>query len=306
MKRIRKKRELSRRARRSRMTTLIIAVILLIGVGIMAYPTVSDKYNRWLTRNVINSYESTVQSLDEDQYKAIKDAAASYNKKIAQNGIQGIMTDADMEEYFNQLKIGESTAMGFIEIPKINQRLTIYHTTGEKVLETGVGHMEGTSLPVGGECSHCALSGHRGLPSAKLFTDLDKMEAGDIFQITVLDDTFTYEVDQILVTDPDDLAPLAIEEGQDLCTLITCTPYAVNTHRLLVRGHRIANPVEAKGDADPVKSELVAPFLMVGIIGVILVIALARAGRRRYKKKHGKRKKRYRIRQRAEHDDREK
>ena len=176
--------------------------------------------------------------------------------------------------------------MGYIEIPKINCSLPIYHGTNEAILQVAVGHIEGTSLPVGGESTHCVLSGHRGLPSAKLFTNLDQMEVGDIFMLRVLDEVLTYEVDQILIVEPQETGALQIEEGKDYCTLVTCTPYGVNTHRLLVRGHRIENIEEAKtvrvtADAIQIEPLLVAPAVALPMLIVLLVVLLIKTRKKK-------------------------
>jgi len=281
-------------SKKSQIAYLINIIALVAGILIFMYPTISDTYNQWLQRNAISSYETAVQSMSVDQYRQIRDAAAGYNQDISEHGIKWIMTEDDMDEYFRQIAIGqpvngtESTPMGYIVIPKINAKYTIYHTTDEPVLNIGIGHMEGTSLPIGGEGTHSTLSGHRGLPTAKLFTDLDKLVIGDTFQINVLSETLTYEVDNILVTNPDDLAPLAIEKGKDLCTLITCTPYGVNTHRLLVRGHRVENElgdVAVPSDAMQYEPVLIAPFfaapiLLLGLVWLMITSSSRGALRR--------------------------
>ena len=181
--------------------------------------------------------------------------------------------------------------MGYIEIPSIDVMLPIYHGTSEEVLQTAIGHIEGSSLPIGGPSTHCVISGHRGLPSARLFTDIDQLSEGDTFTLLVLDETLTYEVDQIRIVEPDDTSLLTIEEGQDLCTLVTCTPYGVNSHRLLVRGHRVENQETAgvlriTADAMMIDSRYVAPVIAVPIlIIVILVMVLRPLGRRKKKGK---------------------
>ncbi len=258
-------------------STLLLFLFLLIGVGLIAYPTVADYYNSWLQRNAISSYAKNVINMDTDRYKEIREAAEEYNQDIAQNGFKWTMSDKETEEYNNELKIDESLAIGYIEIPKINEKLVIYHGTSEEVLRTGVGHISGTSLPIGGETSHCVLSGHRGLPSAKLFTNLDKLVVGDTFTMNVLDMTLTYEVDQIRVVNPDDLTAITLEKGEDYCTLVTCTPYGINTHRLLVRGHRIDNPSgEANVIADALQIEpmYIAPFVAIPILILLLILML--------------------------------
>ena len=263
-------------------TTLLLTLVCLIGVGLIAYPSVADYYNSWLQRNAISDYASTVVNMDDDRYDEIYTSAKKYNKNIAKNGFQWAMSKKQKKEYNNQLKIDDSSAMGYIEIKKINEKLVIYHGTSAKALRTGVGHMEGTSLPIGGKTTHCVLSGHRGLPSAKLFSDLDKLAEGDTFVLHVLNLTLTYEVDQIRVVNPDDLTALTLEKGKDYCTLVTCTPYGVNTHRLLVRGHRVPN---SQGDANVVADALIiepiyiAPFLGVPVLILLIIAMLIYTGR---------------------------
>lgn len=263
---------------------VLLLAILLVGIGIMAYPSVSDYYNTWIQRRAISSYEEKVVSMDVDQYKELREEAEKYNEELAETGLQWSMDKEQTEQYNQTLKMDASMAMGYIEIPKLGEKLVIYHGTSEEVLRTGVGHMQGTSLPIGGETSHCVLSGHRGLPSAKLFSDLDKMEEGDTFLIHVLDMTLTYEVDQIRVVEPSDLSQIVMEKGKDYCTLVTCTPYGVNTHRLLVRGHRITN---AQGDATVTSDALqiepiyIAPFIAAPILLMLLIVLLISTGKRK-------------------------
>lgn len=264
-------------------STLLLCAILSVGLGLIAYPSVADYYNAWIQRRAISSYAETVISMDVDLYKEIRNEAKRYNKEIAESGFMWTMTDEETGEYNKELKIDESLAMGYIEIPKLNEKLVIYHGTSEEVLRTGVGHMQGSSLPIGGETSHCVLSGHRGLPSAKLFSDLDKIVEGDTFIINVLDMTLTYEVDQIRVVEPSDLSEIVMEEGKDYCTLVTCTPYGINTHRLLVRGHRIAN---AQGNASVVADALqiepiyIAPLLAIPVLLFLVILVFISTGRR--------------------------
>ena len=258
-------------------STLVLCLVFLIGVGLIAYPSVADYYNSWLQRNVISSYAEKVVHMYTDRYEEIREAAKEYNEDIAAHGFKWTMSDEDKGKYNSILDISDSSAMGYIEIPKINEKLVIYHGTDEAVLRTGVGHMEGTSLPIGGETSHCVLSGHRGLPSAKLFSNLDRLVEGDTFAINILDMTLTYEVDQIRIVNPDDLTEITLEEGKDYCTLVTCTPYGVNTHRLLVRGHRVENPdgeANVVADAMQIEPIYIAPFVAVPILILLLILML--------------------------------
>lgn len=265
-------------------TTILLVVILLLGIGLFAYPTVSDYWNSFHQSKAVMSYVENVTNLNEEQYEKLWNEAVDYNKKLSENGIQWNMTDEEKKEYNEYLKVDDTGIMGYIEIPVIDCSLPIYHGTDESVLQVAIGHIEGSSLPVGGDGSHCIISGHRGLPSARLFTDLDKLVEGDIFMLHTLDATLTYEVDQIRIVEPTDLSNLQIEEGKDYCTLVTCTPYGINTHRLLVRGHRIANQedgsVRVSADATQVDPVQVAPFLAVPVL-VILLIWVFAGGKRK-------------------------
>ena len=231
-----------RKKRKSDFTiNLTLVGILILGICFLGYPTFADWWNSFHQTRAVASYMSAVANLDQEEYDRIIEAAEAYNREITESGIVWTMTDEEMETYFQLLSISDNGIMGYIDIPKISITLPIYHGTDEAVLQIAIGHLAGTSLPVGGEGSHCVVSGHRGLPSAKLFTDIDKLVEGDTFTLSVMNRTLTYEVDQIRVVEPTDLSDLVIEDGQDYCTLVTCTPYGINTHRLLVRGHRVEN-----------------------------------------------------------------
>ena len=261
-------------------TTVILVVLLLAGLSLLLYPTVSDYWNSFHQTRAIASYAETVAELDNTQYDALWDAAQRYNEALARRNSAFILSEAQKKEYESLLDVSGLGVMGYVEIPEINCSLPIYHGTEESVLQIAVGHIEWSSLPVGGESSHCVISGHRGLPSAKLFTNLDKLIEGDTFMLRVLDEVLTYEVDQILIVEPQETSPLKIEEGKDYCTLVTCTPYGINSHRLLVRGHRIDNVEEADAvritaDAIQIEPLLVAPFAALPLLAVLLVILLA-------------------------------
>ena len=223
--------------------TLVLVAALAAGVGIMLYPTISNFINECQNADVINSYEEEVNNREQEFLQEQMKEAQAYNAAHRVNTIvDPFDEDADpaaSREYEELLNPLGNETMGYIVIPKIGVELAVYHGVGTSALEKGIGHIEGTSLPVGGEGTHAVLSGHRGLPGAKLFTDLDQMEGGDKFYITVLGETLAYEVDQIITVEPDQTDALAIQEGKDLVTLVTCTPYGVNSHRLLIRGHRI-------------------------------------------------------------------
>ena len=266
-------------------TTILLALIFLAGVALLLYPTVSDYLNSMHQSQAISTYAQTVEKLDANQYEEILREAQEYNTTLVTHPNNFKLTDDEKDVYNRMLNLDGKGAMGYIEIPSIQVSLPIYHGTNDSVLQTAIGHLEWTSLPVGGESSHCVLSGHRGLPSAKLFTNLDKLVVGDTFTLRVLDEVLTYEVDQILIVEPKDVDNLQIVEGHDYCTLVTCTPYGVNTHRLLVRGHRIDNPEEAHtafvtADATQIKPVLVAAILAIPVL-VLLVIALLIPRKRR-------------------------
>ena len=265
---------------RKKSTTIILLLILLTGLSLLLYPTVSDYWNSFHQSRAIAGYTERVAEMDTADYEAMWNAAADYNQRLlADTGNRYRMTEAEEEEYESLLDVTGTGIMGYVEIPKIRTSLPIYHGTDEAVLQIAIGHLAGSSLPVGGEGTHCVLTGHRGLPSAKLFTNLDEMEEGDTFSLHVLDQTLTYEVDQIRIVEPQELEDLEIEAGKDYCTLVTCTPYGVNSHRLLVRGHRIETPEESvpvPADAVQVDRFLVAPVVAGILIVIIVVIGLLR------------------------------
>lgn len=256
------------------LTNLILVFIGLVGMGLIAYPSFADWWNNFHQSRAVASYMEAVANMDKSKYESLLKEADDYNRALGRTGIQWTLTDKQKKEYNAVLNINDSGIMGYIDIPKINIELPIYHGTDEAVLQVAVGHIEGTSLPVGGRSTHCVVSGHRGLPSARLFTDIDKLVEGDTFTLTVLNRTVTYEVDQIRIVEPTDLSDLSIQKGKDLCTLVTCTPYGINTHRLLVRGHRVANAqgeAAVIADAMQIESIFIAPFIAVPIL-ILLVI----------------------------------
>ena len=253
--------------------TVILVAGLAVGGGLLLYPSVANYWNSFHQTKAIMNYTDAVSEMSKEDYTKILDEARDYNKRLGETGIQWIMTDAQKEEYNGMLKIKGTDVMGYISIPKIHVKLPMYHGTDEAVLQTSIGHLEQTSLPVGGKNSHCSVSGHRGLPSARLFTDLDKIREGDTWTMTVLNETVTYQVDQIRIVEPEDLSNLSILENKDFCTLITCTPYGVNTHRLLVRGHRIPNidgDANLTADAIQIEPIYIAPFLAAPILMALL------------------------------------
>lgn len=264
---------------RKHLSTIVLVILLLIGLSLLLYPTVSDYWNSFHQTRAIATYAENVAALDNASYDAIWDAARQYNRNLRSRSNSFLLSEEQKAEYESLLDISGQGVMGYIEIPEIDVSLPIYHGTEDPVLQVAVGHLEWTSLPVGGESTHCVLSGHRGLPSAKLFTNLDKLREGDTFLLRVLDEILTYEVDQILIVEPQDTAALEIVEGQDYCTLVTCTPYGINTHRLLVRGHRIDNIEEVKtvrvtADAVQIEPMLVAPVVAIPMLLILLILLL--------------------------------
>ena len=260
--------------------TVIMVTGLVIGVGLLLYPSVANYWNSFHQTRAIMSYQETVSKMDTAEYERILNDAKKYNKELAKTGLIWNMTDAQRKEYNSKLKIEGTDVMAYISMPKFHIRVPIYHGTEESVLQIAIGHLEGSSLPVGGKSTHCLISGHRGLPSARLFTDLDKVKEGDTWTITTLNETLTYECDQIRIVEPDDLSNLQIVEGEDLCRLITCTPYGINTHRLLIRGHRIPNAdgvAELTADAIQIEPIYVAPIMAVPALIILLIVMLLSA-----------------------------
>jgi len=260
-------------------TTVLLIVILLVGLSLLLYPSVSDYWNSFTQSRAIASYSEEVANLDADRYAELWAAAQVYNASLLDRGNAYILSEEQKAEYETLLDVSGIGVMGYIEIPGINCSLPVYHGTAESVLQIAVGHLDWTSLPVGGESTHCVVSGHRGLPSAKLFSDLDKLAEGDVFMLRVLDEVLTYEVDRILIVEPHETEALHIVDGQDYCTLVTCTPYGINSHRLLVRGHRVENIEEAKvvrvtADAIQIKPMIVAPIVAVPMLLVLLIALL--------------------------------
>ena len=219
-------------------TTILLILIFVLGLGLLLYPTVSDWWNSRHQSKAIASYSENVNSMKEEEKKDYISEARRFNETLTKRAGYQFLSENELAEYKKVLDITGTGIMAYIEIPSIDVSLPVYHTVSESVLQIAVGHIEWTSLPVGGKSTHCVLSGHRGLPSAKLFTNLDKLAVGDVFIINTVGETFTYRVFEILIVEPEDISALAIEEGRDLCTLVTCTPFGVNTHRLLVRGER--------------------------------------------------------------------
>ena len=262
------------------LSNVLLVLALIIGLCLLLYPTVSDYWNSLHQSRAIATYTESVAQIDNAHYSSLLEDGHAYNEKLAQmEKREWILTDQELEEYSSILDVSGTGIMCSIEIPKIKVTLPIYHSVDEGVLQIAVGHIPGSSLPIGGESTHSVLSGHRGLPSARLFTDLDRLIVGDTFLISVLDEVLTYEVDQILIVEPYDLSSLEIIPGEDLVTLVTCTPYGINSHRLLVRGHRIETAKQAKtvrvsADAVQIDPTLVAPVVAAPMLLVLLLILL--------------------------------
>ena len=283
---------------------LLFGLLFLAGFGILAYPTVSDQWNTYRQSRLISDYETAVSPLKEEDFEKVWEEARSYNGTFEQNSILSDVFGIDEAEnireteYWKVLNVTGNGIMGYLSIPKINIKLSIYHGTSDEVLDTGVGHLNGTKLPIGGEGNHSVLSAHRGLPSAKLFTDIDQLGRGDRFYLHILNEDLAYEVDRVLpMVDKDDYdaleEALKVEEGQDYVTLFTCTPYGVNSHRLLVRGTRVPYEGEEEIASTPVDTMLRAVqnyymlYLILGLSVTVLVIVVMRFLFRPRKKKDG-------------------
>ena len=270
-------------------TTIILIIVFLVGLSLLLYPTFADWWNSVHQSRAVASYVEQVSVIDKNQYEELWESARQHNRKLLERENPFALPEEMVDDYEQLLNVGDIGIIGYVEIPEISVVLPIYHGTDEAVLQVAIGHLEWTSLPTGGASTHCVVSGHRGLPSARLFTDLDKMMVGDVFMIHVLDETLTYEVDQIRIVEPHELDELLIQEGKDLCTLVTCTPYGINSHRLLVRGHRVENLKEAvtvrvTADAVVVERLIVAPFVLAPILLVMLVGLFVGGGKKKRRK----------------------
>lgn len=260
-----------------KLSTMLLILVFFAGLSLLLYPSLSDYWNSFHASQAVATYSEEVRNLNADKYDRLIGEAREYNTALPGRYKAFFLSESDRSTYNALLDVNGTGVMGYIEIPTIQISLPIYHGTEDEVLQIAVGHLDWSSLPVGGEGTHCVLSGHRGLPSAKLFTNLDKLVAGDKFVIRVLDEVMTYEVDQILIVEPNDLSALAIEKGKDLCTLVTCTPYGVNSHRLLVRGHRVENESEeirVTSDAMEIDPLIVAPAVALPMLLALLFILL--------------------------------
>ena len=268
---------------RKKFGNLILVLIMLIGVGLLVYPTFSDWWNSFHQTRAIAGYTAAVANMDREEFDRMWAEAEAFNTYLSQKYGRFNLSEQELETYNSILDVTGTGIMGYIDIPSIKISLPVYHGTDEAILQIAIGHIIGTSFPIGGEGSHCAVSGHRGLPSAKLFTDIDKLQAGDKFLLQVLDRTLTYEVDQIRIVLPQELQDLEIDPYSDYCTLITCTPYGVNTHRLLVRGHRVDNDntdaTRVTADAMRFEPVIVAPLVAAPILFILLIYVLISTSR---------------------------
>lgn len=285
-----------------KIASCLFALLFLVGLGVLTYPTISNQWNTYRQNQLISTYQETVAAMTPEDFSKEWEQANALNATITENNIYGDVfgedeEDNEMSAYRQVLNIRGDGIMGYLTIPKINVKLSIYHGTADSVLQTGVGHLNGTSLPIGGKGTHSVLAAHRGLPSSKLFTDVDQLEEGDVFYIKVLDETLAYQVDQILPmvesTDMDTLSEaLAIDDNEDYVSLFTCTPYGVNTHRLIVRGTRIPyEPTEITDDNTPASVVVEAVkdyymlYLMAGLVVALILILLLRLIFRRKRNK---------------------
>ena len=271
-------------------STILLVAIFLIGFCVLLYPTVSDFWNEKKQSKAIMSYDDLLADLTPEDFSNYFEEAEEYNRKLSLISFPFLGYRELDDYYYSTLDVNGSGMMGYITIEKIKIQLPIYHGTSDKVLNSAVGHMEGSSLPIGGESTHSVLSAHRGLPSAKLFTNLDKLVVGDIFTITILDRTFTYQVDQILIVLPDKINELNVVNGKDYCTLVTCTPYGINTHRMLVRGTRIENIEPPKKlniitEAFQIDPLIVTPAVAIPILASLLIFLIVRSSKEKKKNK---------------------
>ena len=261
---------------RGRKIVIILTLGFLVGISLLLYPSLSEFWNSKTQTRAIVNYESVLEYLEPEDYTAIFEQAYDYNRQLYESEINPLLYPERIPGYYENLNVTDFGMIGYLKIDRIGVELPIYHGTSQEILSYGVGHLEGSSLPVGGESTHSVMSAHRGLPSAKLFTDLDRLEKGDTFQIIVLDQILTYQVDQIKTVLPTELDDVMIVEGMDYCTLFTCTPYGINTHRLLVRGIRIETIVEkpaiyVSNDAFRIEPTLVMPAVAAPMLLVFLI-----------------------------------
>ena len=269
-------------------STVLLVLVFLVGLGVMLYPTVSDAVNRAHQTRAVSDYTNRIEKMSQQDFSAWFRKAEAYNKALAQDP-EALYLPESLPDYGDTLDVTGTGIMGYLSIPKINVSLPVYHGTEEAVLQIGVGHLEGSSFPIGGKSTHAVLSAHRGLPSSRLFTDLDQLEKGDIFEITVLDRVLTYEIDDISIVLPQDAEGLLVKEGEDLVTLMTCTPYGINSHRLLVRGRRIESgerihALTVTSEAVKLDPVVIAPILAAPLLLALLLWLLLTPGKSQKKK----------------------
>lgn len=262
---------------KSKKSTIILLISFFVGLSVLLYPSVSSYWNSKRQSKTVVNYEAMLAAIKEEDVSYYFEEAEEYNRKLWE--LESPLIDyKQLENYREVLDISGTGMMGYVTIPKINQELPVYHGTGDAVLSEAVGHYEGSSLPVGGPSTHCVVSAHRGLPTATLFTHLDRMEIGDTFSFKILNRTFTYEVDQIRIVEPNDISLIGIEEGKDYCTLLTCTPYGINTQRLLVRGHQVdtslSRNIYIANEAYRVDPLVVMPMVALPIITVLMIYVM--------------------------------
>lgn len=274
-----------------KLSTVLLIATFVAGLSLLLYPTVSNYWNTLHASRAVATYVDAVQNMGEDKRREMLQKAIEYNKSLTSDNQRLTISSARRQEYESILDVDGNGMIGYIEIPNINITLPVYHGTNDDVLQIAVGHLDWTSLPVGGTSTHCVLSGHRGLPSAKLFTNLDQVKEGDTFVIRVLDEVLTYEIDQIRIVEPAAVDDLMIENGKDYCTLVTCTPYGVNSHRLLVRGHRVENESESirvTSEAIQIEPLIVAPAIAIPTLIIIFVLLIASSNKKKKKQKSKK------------------
>lgn len=266
---------------RERLVSILLIAILLSGIGLIAYPTVANWWNQNMASHTISSYTESMKNVDEGEISRLLQEAEAYNQHLLEVNDRFHPTEEEQELYYSQLNISDSNVIGAINIPAIKVTLPIYHGTSEEVLASGAGHLEGSSLPIGGTGTHTVITGHRGLPSAELFTNLDQLSEGDYVILNVLNKTLTYQIDKIQIVLPSDLENLGIDPESDLLTLVTCTPYGVNTHRMLLTGHRVENLKEwtAVADAHQVDVKMVALFIAIPILILLFIVLMVRSRR---------------------------
>lgn len=260
--------------KKGKFSTILLIIIFLAGLSLVLYPSVANYVNSMHQSRAIAAYAERVAQITAEEYDELWQAAEAYNAAILERSLPYSQSQEEAQQYNELLNLSGDGTMGYIEIPSIEVSLPVYHGTSDSVLQRAVGHIAWTSLPVGGESTHSVLSGHRGLPSAKLFTNLDQLVEGDVFMLRVLDEVLTYQVDQILIVLPNEVEALTVTEGQDYCTLVTCTPYGINTHRLLVRGHRIENAAEAAAVHITTEAVQIEELLVAGVIAIPLLVIL--------------------------------